>query len=146
VGFRVGDPWERLEEVYRMLGHLSFKPSSQRIYNKSAMGDLRTGSASATKGSDVEGNPLISCSSVTTSPFEVISLFLMTRLCGNKTREVLICCLTALFLPEIRVRKWKARVDDLVIETSSLIDAREDIDDQVVCEIWIHVPELRETT
>ena len=91
-----------------MLGHLSFKPSNQRIYSNSAMGDLRTGSASGTKGSDVEGNPLISCSSVTTSPFEVISLFLMTRLCGNKTRDVLTCCLTALFLPESRIRKWKA--------------------------------------
>lgn len=82
-----------------MLGHLSFKPSSQRIYSNSAMGDLRVGSASVAKGgSDVEGNPLISCSSVTTSPLEVISLFLTIRLCGNKAREVLMHCFTALFL------------------------------------------------
>ena len=95
-----------------MLGHLSFKPSSQRIYSNSAMGDLRAGSASATatKGSDVEGSPLISCSSVTTSPFEVISLFRIIRLCGNKTREVLTCCFTALFLAELRIKKWNARI------------------------------------
>ena len=100
------------ELAYRILGHLSFKPSSQRIYSNSAMGDLRagSGSATATKGSDVEGNPLISCSSVTTSPFEVISLFRMIRLCGNKTREVLTCCFTALFLAESRIKKWKARI------------------------------------
>lgn len=92
-----------------MLGHLSFKPSNQRMYNSSAIGDLRAGSAaaSATNGSDVEGNPLISCSSVTTTPFEVISLFLMIRLCGNNTREVFICCLTALFLTRYGIRKWK---------------------------------------
>ena len=107
----------RPEDAYRMLGHLSFKPSSQRMYNNSAMGDLRGGSASATNGSDVEGNPLTSCSSVTISPFEVISLFLMIRLCGNKTREVLICCFIALFLAESRIRKWKAGMDSLMIDT-----------------------------
>jgi len=100
-----------------MLGHLSFKPSSQRMYNNSAMGDLRGGSASPTNGSDVEGNPLISCSSVTTSPFEVISLFLMTLLCGNKTREVLICCFTALFLIGSRIRKYWAEIHNPMIDT-----------------------------
>ena len=100
-----------------MLGHLSFKPSSQRMYSNSAMGDLFAGSASATKGSDVEGNPPISCSSVTTSPFEVISLFLITLLCGNKTREVLICCFTALFLMGSRIRKWRAGMDNPMIDT-----------------------------
>ena len=71
------------------------------------MGDLRAGSASATRGSDVEGNPLISCSSVTMTPFDVISLFRMIRLCGNKTREVLMCCFTALFLTGFPIRKSK---------------------------------------
>jgi len=126
-----------------MLGHLSLKPSSQRIYSNSAMGDLRAGSASATKGSDVEGSPLISCSSVTTSPFEVISLFRMIRLWGNKTREVLTCCFTALFLAQLRIKKWKS---EFMIERNPLIDAGKDVDDQVVRELWIHVLELGEPT
>jgi hypothetical protein len=99
----------RPERAYRMLGHLSFKPSSQRTYSNSAIGDLRAGSASGTRGSDVEGSPLISCSSVTTSPFEVISLFLMILLCGNNTREVFTCCFTALFLRAFRIRKPRDR-------------------------------------
>lgn len=124
-----------------MLGHLSFKPSNHRMYNSSAIGDLRAGSASATSGSDVEGRPLISCSSVTTTPFEVISLFLMIRLCGNNTREVFICCLTALFLTRHGIRKWKARS-----APSLLVDARKNIDDQVVREIRVHVLELGKPT
>ena len=74
-----------------MLGHLSFRPSSHRMYNNSAMGDFRDGEASwglapladASEpiGLDVAGKPEISsCSSVTTRPLDVISLLRMIRL------------------------------------------------------------------
>jgi len=82
-----------------ILGHLSFRPSSHRIYNNSAMGDFRDDEVSwgmapsidATElaGLEVEGKPEISsCSSVTTRPLDVISLLRMIRLWGNKPREV----------------------------------------------------------
>ena len=63
----------------KILGHLSFSPSNQRIYNNSAIGDFLGGSSAAI-GPEVEGSPESSSSSVTTNPFEVISLFRMIRL------------------------------------------------------------------
>jgi hypothetical protein len=74
-----------------MLGHLSFRPSSHRIYNNSAMGDFLDGEVSRGMapladarepvGLDVVGKPEISsCSSVTTRPLDVISLLRMIRL------------------------------------------------------------------
>jgi len=74
-----------------MLGHLSFRPSSHRIYNNSAMGDFRDGEVSwgiapladakEPVGLDVVGKPEISSrSSVTTRPLDVISLLRMIRL------------------------------------------------------------------
>jgi len=80
-----------------ILGHLSFRPSSHRIYNNSAMGDFRdevswgmAPSVDVTElaGLEVEGKPEISCSSVTTRPLDVISLLRMIRLWGNRPREV----------------------------------------------------------
>ncbi len=63
----------------RILGHLSFSPSNHRMYKSSAIGDLFGGSSVAV-GPEVEGSPDTSSSSVTTNPFEVISLFRMMRL------------------------------------------------------------------
>jgi len=70
-----------------MLGHFSFSPSNQRKYKSSAMGDFRDDTS---RGGEDVGEPSgledggkpdnTSCSSVTTSPFEVISLFLVIRL------------------------------------------------------------------
>lgn len=94
------------------LGHLSLRPSNHRIYNSSAMGDLRAPeepslfvdaaddtTASGDGGPEVEGRPETSSwTSVTTSPFDVISLLRMIRLWGNKPREVWMCCLTELLL------------------------------------------------
>ena len=75
-----------------ILGHFSFSPSSHRRYNRSAMGDLLfvgdSGRGTA-GGSDVAGKPeTSSCSSVTTRPLDVISLFLIIRLCGKSPRDV----------------------------------------------------------
>ena len=91
-----------------MLGHLSLRPSSQRRYSSSEMGDLRTGdplpSVCAGLGlggigdADVDGSPEISSSSVTTSPRAVISLRRMMRLCGKSEREVWMWLRTAGFL------------------------------------------------
>ncbi len=76
-----------------MLGHLSLRPSSQRRYNSSEIGDFRTGDpvsgcVGGGTGDDVDGRPEISSSSVTTSPFAVIWLLRMMRLCGNSVRCV----------------------------------------------------------
>lgn len=99
------------------LGHLIFRPSNQRMYKSSAMGDLRAGAAAESSLTAVavvteegvaertepvvseDGSPDISsCTSVTTSPFEVISLLRVIRLCGKRPRVVLTCCRTAEFL------------------------------------------------
>lgn len=88
-----------------MLGHLSLRPSSHRIYKSSAIGDLRGGEAGASGSGigedEVEGRPAISCSSVTTRPFAVISLLRIIRLCGNRPLVVWMYCLTAEFLDEV---------------------------------------------
>jgi hypothetical protein len=71
-----------------ILGHLIFNPSSHRRYKSSAIGDFLEGASCGSKGetrwltvSDDEGRPeMISWSSVTTNPLEVISLFRMMRL------------------------------------------------------------------
>lgn len=88
-----------------ILGHLRRRPSSQRIYKSSAIGDLLLGDcgvsftslapfadASADDGSAPE---ISSCSSVTTKPFAVIILLRTTRLCGKSPCDVCTCCLTA---------------------------------------------------
>lgn len=88
-----------------MLGHLSFKPSSQRMYNSSAIG-LRfmlvaeVGDAGRSVGAlvVVEGPSSISSVSVTTSPRLVSSLFRVTRLCGRRLRDVATCSRTTSFL------------------------------------------------
>lgn len=79
------------------------------MYSSSAMGDFRVGlSGGAVAEVDDSADPLgldelgkpdiSSCSSVITSPFEVISLFLMIRLWGKSPRDVWTCCLTLEFL------------------------------------------------
>ena len=83
-----------------ILGHLSLRPSSQRKYSSSEMGDLRTGEpesgfAGPCSGDAVDGSPDISSSSVTTRPFAVISLRRMMRLCGNSERAVWMWLRTA---------------------------------------------------
>jgi hypothetical protein len=96
-----------------MLGHLILRPSSQRMYNSSAMGDRLTGEASPTfsapgVGGDViapEGPAMSSTTSVTTSPRFVSSLFRVTRRWGNSPLEVCTCCRTATLL----IRKRNAR-------------------------------------
>ena len=87
----------------RRLGHLSLRPSNQRMYSSSAMGDLLRGAGSSAGGGisevpEVEGKPEISSSSVTTRPLDVISLLRMIRLCGKRPRAVCTCCLTCEFL------------------------------------------------
>jgi hypothetical protein len=42
-------------EVYIRLGHLIFNPSNHRMYNSSAMGDLRVGDDSSLLTGDGEG-------------------------------------------------------------------------------------------
>lgn len=79
---------------HKMLGHFSRSPSNQRIYNSSAIGDLRVGEAGSVRsslegvGDDDDGKLEISSSSVTIRPLAVISLFRMTRLCGKRPRAV----------------------------------------------------------
>lgn len=98
-----------------ILGHLSFKPSSQRIYSSSPIGDFRAddggdgspvaggGDTTAPAGPEVDGRPAISsCSSVTTRPFAVISLLRIIRLWGNKPRDVWTCCLIAGLLDGVK--------------------------------------------
>ena len=74
-----------------MLGHFNFRPSSQRIYKSSAIGDLREGDSWAGNPGvipmdpvglvDDDGRPDISSSSsVTTRPLDVISLLRVIRL------------------------------------------------------------------
>jgi hypothetical protein len=73
-----------------MEGHLILNPSNHRIYSSSAIGDLRMGSSPFASGTtdlpepdvpEVDGRPeTSSCTSVTTSPFAVISLLRVIRL------------------------------------------------------------------
>lgn len=86
------------------LGHLMRRPSSQRIYKSSAIGDLVLGSEGGSitsaggrlrlfplngDASDEVGRPEISsCSSVTTKPFAVITLLRTTRSCGKSPCDV----------------------------------------------------------
>ena len=79
-----------------ILGHLIFNPSSHRRYKSSAIGDFLEGASWEGEGetrwlteSDDGGSPdMTSCSSVMTNPLEVISLFRMTRLWGNRPLDV----------------------------------------------------------
>jgi len=93
------------EVFHKMFGHFNLRPSSHRIYNSSAMGDLRGEADSVVLVDarsdrsgvffeladdedevvfpevDAGGNPATSSvSSVTTKPFAVISLRRVTRL------------------------------------------------------------------
>jgi hypothetical protein len=70
------------------LGHLRRRPSSQRIYKSSAIGDLLLGDCGASDGGasadDGSALDMSSCSSVTTRPFAVIILLRTMRLCGKR--------------------------------------------------------------
>jgi hypothetical protein len=78
-------------------GHLIFSPSSHRIYNSSAMGDLRVGELGGPSLPAKDGEcpcpeveDVSSSCSTTTNPLEVISLRRVIRLCGKRPRLVVI--------------------------------------------------------
>ena len=94
-----------------IFGHLIFSPSSQRMYNSSAMGDRLTGEASAALSPPpgVVGVVMApdepatsSTTSVTTRPRFVISLFRVTRLCGKSPLDVCTCCRIAALLADVK--------------------------------------------
>lgn len=124
------------------LGHLRRRPSSQRIYKSSAIGDLLFGDCGVSDGdvpftsfgdaSADDGNaPEISSrSSVTTRPFAVIILLRTMRLCGKRLCDVCMCCLTAGLLPrisEVNKRGVKRKVVDI------LIDTLENVKNNIIC-------------
>ena len=79
--------------VYVKLGHFSLRPSSQRMYSSSAIGDRLFGASSLTPmtGASLDvGRPATtgSSSSVTTRPLAVITLLRKTRLWGKSSRAV----------------------------------------------------------
>ena len=126
---------------------MSLRPSSQRKYKSSEIGDLRTGEpvsgcAGLWSGDEVEGSPDISSSSVTTSPFAVISLRRMMRLCGNSERAVWMWLRTAELLETERSAS-STRVN--TAHEDALVDPREDVKYDVVSEFRVDVPQLFET-
>lgn len=100
-----------------MLGHLILRPSNQRMYSISAMGDLRIGEPGSSPLVELDGDTecpevgapeedgrpeMSSWTSVTTRPFAVISLLRIMRLWGNKPRDVWTCWRTAELLEEFK--------------------------------------------